>query len=325
MKKFIFLVIIIIAIILIAAVSIQYVLLSNNRGNISSTGNSLTGLLWPTYRIGSTNTTLAMVYFYLNMIIPSALSVNGLTVLLNETPTIAYSGSYNIHYPKGNGISESISSSHFWLSSPVNNSEAYMILFPSLTSNGMIEKGMQLDLIYANISFMGNTVILKPAPFSLMGWEGMAVDLNHTGYNLQLVGVVGDSNYIDGLHLYSNWNTDFKNSTAIFNLTVKNNSDAGYLPLPFKFYIINLQDYDPMIMYNVSSLNNPTLIDISGSVSSANLIFNVKNNTAFGEGDSLSIKMKFYSTPNPYYMGNNWGFEILYDNQQLLIGSLVPP
>ncbi len=318
----------IIIVIVIGAVA-SVVIIVNPLGGSGKTGpigytNVLTGNLAPIYRAGSTSTTLAMVYMNVTMSNPSTLSMSGMNIYLNETQMFHYSGNYYIHYPKGNGISGILEVGNFWSSSQTNNSDAYVVLFPSLPVGGEIQNGVQMDVVYAEISFVGNALLLKPSYFNVMSWIGTGLTISHTGYMDNITGMIGDTNYVYGLHLTISYNTAFNNNTAELNLSLVK-FDPGYLPVPFNITILDLNNNTMLAEFNIITLSNKSADVYQGNITSANIYFNSKNDTVFGNGDSFIILLKFIGPVNPYYAGSNIGFEISYKGKQITLLSLVPP
>jgi len=327
-------IILVIIVVIVISVVISSVLIINQPflNNKISLPNTITGDIFPTYRIGSTNTTLAMVYMDIIMSNPSYLILQDINILINNSPMVHYNGNYYIHYPKGNGISGIFETANFWTSTVTNNTTGYVVLFPNLITIGKIQTGDQVDIIFSKIIFIGNAVILKPSYFSPMSWEGIDISITYSGYAGGLVGAIGDTNYIilnnsnfkNNIHLSSTWNTVFSNNTATLNFSLKS-YDPGYVPTPFEIYIVNLNDYDILAGINVTSLTNRSGFIYQGNLTSIFINFNSQNMTVFGKGDSFILTMKFSTPLNAYYAGNNLGIEILYKNKQINLLTLVPP
>lgn len=324
-------VIIIIVVVVVSAVALTGIAMHYRGGSKSAITNGiLSGTVVPTYRIGSTNNTIAMAYFSLIMTSPTSASLDDLTLYLNETPMNAYKGGYVIHYPKGNGISESVSINYFWASSSASIGDMFVALFPLPSPSGSISTGTQLDVVYANVTFSGNTVLLNPAPFGLMGWVGVGIGIGSAGHSVEMTGVIGDTNYIDGMSISGNWWTTFSNNTSVLHFTTVNKTvDTGHINLPFVFSVVNLTDYSVMSSYNVTTFSSPSLV-ISNFPSSAGVLgqqlsFSTVNDTSFGGGDSFNYSLSFSGAPNQNIIESQWAFEISFEGSIVFIATFVPP
>lgn len=329
MRRFFVIIIIIVAV--VGSVALTGIVMHYTGGSKSAIINGiLSGAVVPTYRIGSTNNTIAMAYLSLTMTSPMSASIDNLALYLNETPMNAYKGSYIMHYPEGNGIAESVSLNYFWASSSASTGDMFVALFPLPSPSGSISTGTQLDVVYANVSFSGNTVFLNPAPFGLMGWVGVGIGISSAGHSGELTGVIGDTNYIDGMSISANWWTTFSNNTSVLHFTTANKTvNTGHINLPFVFSVVSLTDYSVMSSYKVTTFSSPALV-VSNFPSSADVLgqhlnFSTVNDTSFGGGDSFNYSLSFSGAPNQNIIGSQWAFEISFEGNIVFIATFVPP
>jgi len=316
-RKIFYIIAIVIAIILIAIIIIP-------RGNINVT-NIYDATIYTYNRIGNTINTVAIAYLKFDPIMPNSLSISNLNIYLNESKMNCLRGDYQIHYPIGNGISQTIGVSSVWFTNSSGN--GYIAVFPF--NNSIIKGSSTLDIVYANISLKGNVFQLSPANFSLDSWIGVGIGVGYSGYSYIATTVITLTNYVDGMWLDINYWTDYKGNEAIFHITTKNYTyNNGHVKLPFDFKIVDI-NYNVLLDYMVNSFNSPS--EITNSVPSqynfinSSLVFNCLNNTEFGYGDSLTFYMNFSKAPSYYNLGNEWIFQICYNNQIVVTSTISPP